>query len=173
MYSNLHILGSCTYKKIRLYNNTKQTAVSDGGTLQICSSSYKWTAICDYNWGCNHAKVACKQLGFSNTRKNNFIVPSLIIFIQILTLTGPAYYVNNGSWPEFGFGPYSYCSSSYSSLFSCSSYSSSYRSNIGYCDPIRDTVSLQCSPSYGQKLKKLNLNASHNYHSLIINDMFI
>ena len=61
-------------------------------------------------------------------------------------LVGPAYYVNNGSWPEFGFRPYSYCSLLYSSLLSCSSYPST---NIGYCDPIRDTVNLLWSPSYG------------------------
>ena len=77
-----------------------------------------------------------------------------------MTLAGPVYYVNNGSWPVFGFGPYSYCSSSYSSLFSCSSYSSSYKTSISYCDPVRDTVSLQCSPSYGQKTKTINLNAT-------------
>ena len=148
----LYILGSCKNSKaIRLYNIAKETVVSDGGTLQICSSSNKWTAVCDYDWGCDHARVACKQLGFSNTRKINLIVLSLDISIKILTLAGPAYHVNNGSWPEFGFGPYSYCSPSSSCLCDCFSYPSSYRTNIGYCDPIRDTVRLQCSPSYGKK----------------------
>ena len=144
------MLGSCNNsKELRLYNNAKKTVVSDGGTLQICSSANKWTAVCDYDWGCDHARVVCKQLGFSNTRKINLIVLSLDISIKILTLAGPAYHLNNGSWPEFGFGPYSYCSPSFCSLFNCSSYPFNYRTNIDYCDPVRDTVSLLCLPSYG------------------------
>ena len=57
----------------------------------------------------------------------------------------PKYRTNDvGGWTEFGFGPYSYCSKSYTSLFSCSAYSSSYKTNHDYCDPTRDTIGLEC-----------------------------
>ena len=80
LFQQTHI-GTCNYTAIRLYNNAKKTVVSDEGTLQICSSTNNWTAVCDYNWRCDHARVACKQLGFSNTSKINLIVLSLDISI--------------------------------------------------------------------------------------------
>ena len=58
----------CTYGNIHLYNSVNESTVSDDGMLQICDNA-KWTAVCDYNWQCNHAVIACKQLGFSNPSK--------------------------------------------------------------------------------------------------------
>ena len=46
--------------------------MSDDGMLQICDgNNAEWTAVCDYDWQCSHAVVACKQLGFSNPSKSN------------------------------------------------------------------------------------------------------
>ena len=33
--------------------------------LQICDATGHWTAVCDYNWGCNEAVVACKHLEYN------------------------------------------------------------------------------------------------------------
>ena len=66
------LASDCTYRDIRLYNSTDETTVSDDGMLQICNGdNAEWTAVCDFNWGCSHAVVACKQLGFSNPSRNN------------------------------------------------------------------------------------------------------
>ena len=65
-------------------------------------------------------------------------------------IADPITRVNSGGWPIFGFGPYSSCSKSYSSLFSCTSYSSWYRTYSGYCNKNRDTVELQCTVDTGQ-----------------------
>uniref|UniRef100_A0A1X7TXL8 SRCR domain-containing protein n=1 Tax=Amphimedon queenslandica TaxID=400682 RepID=A0A1X7TXL8_AMPQE len=121
----------------RLYN-VRNKHESTEGMLQIGDAGRNWTAVCDYGWSCNHAVTACKQLGYSN--------PS------------PNYRVNAGPWIKFGYGPYSYCSSSATNLNSCSSYSSSYRTNPSYCDTNRDTVYLKCnvqltcSPNYSVRL---------------------
>ena len=66
------VASDCTYGDIRLYNSTDERTVSDDGMLQICDdNNAEWTAVCDFNWQCNHAVVACKQLGFSNPSKSN------------------------------------------------------------------------------------------------------
>ena len=56
----------------------------------------------------------------------------------------PVTRINAGEWVAFGFGPYSYCSSSYTFLSQCSHYSSSIRTNPSYCNIKKDTVELQC-----------------------------
>ena len=56
----------------------------------------------------------------------------------------PFYRYNGGPWTKFGFGPYSYCNIKYSSLFNCNRYPSSFRTNSFYCNPLRDTVMLNC-----------------------------
>ena len=66
----LFVASGCTYRDIRLYNSTDESTVSDNGMLQICNNA-KWTAVCDFNWQCSHAVIACKQLGFSNPSKSN------------------------------------------------------------------------------------------------------
>ena len=119
-----------------MYNGTSNSTV---GMLQICNSKGHWTAVCDYSFGCSEATVACKQLGYYNA--GILLILQCYIFIVYLV---PRYYSNAGPWTEIGFGPYSYCSSSYSSLFSCSVYSSYYTNSPYYCSPMRDTVKLQC-----------------------------
>ena len=144
----MFVASDCTYRDVRLYNSINESRVSDDGMLQICDNNAKWTAVCDYNWQCNHAVIACKQLGFSNPSKNN---DTYIIYGQLyILLIEPLYFVNNGSWPIFGFGPYRSCSLSYYSLFRCNTYPSYYKTRISYCDSIRDTVSLYCSPLPGK-----------------------
>ena len=66
----MFVASDCTYRDIRLYNSINERTVSDNGMLQICDNA-EWTAVCDFNWQCSHALVACKQLGFSNPSKNN------------------------------------------------------------------------------------------------------
>ena len=70
--------------------------------------------------------------------------------IMYYCIADPITRVNSGGWPRYGFGPYSSCSPSYSSLFSCSSYSSWYRTNLHICNINRDTVELQCTVDTGQ-----------------------
>ena len=135
------IPGTCTRGSIRLYSN--ETTSESNGMLQMCDSKGRWTAVCDYSWGCSESQVACKQLGFKGTSKYHDDTISLIICNPVCI--GARYRYNAGSWPVFGFGPYSYCYSSYSNLTSCRSYSSYYRNNAGYCNPLIDTVFLQCS----------------------------
>ena len=55
---------NCTTGDLRLYNST----VSSQGMLQQCSSTNEWEAVCNYNWDCDNAKVACRQLGFDDSR---------------------------------------------------------------------------------------------------------
>ena len=66
----MFVASGCTHRDIRLYNSSDHSRVSDNGMLQICGNA-EWTAVCDFNWGCSHAVVACKQLGFSNPSKGN------------------------------------------------------------------------------------------------------
>ena len=128
--------------KIFVYTNSSSpnTKNSSAGMLQICDSNGNWTAVCDYGWSCNHAIIACKQLGYTNPSK----VKLYIICIYNTINIEPIYHHNAGGWTKFGFGPYYYCSTYYSSLFSCSSRSLFYRNSYSYCDPVRDTVYLQC-----------------------------
>lgn len=49
-----------------------------------------------------------------------------------------------GGWSEFGYPPYSSCSVTFTSLSQCNRFSASYKTNPRYCDPVRDTVNLQC-----------------------------
>ena len=73
---------SCSEGDIRLYNgsidNTESTNITSG-MLQICDNN-EWTAVCGYNWTCNHAFVACKQLGYTNFSKCFLSDKSLLIF---------------------------------------------------------------------------------------------
>lgn len=61
----MHIpsIGGCTYKQIRLYNGSETQA----GMVQICNYAGRWTAVCDFSWGCNEATAACRHLGYANT----------------------------------------------------------------------------------------------------------
>lgn len=44
------------------------------GLLQLCNGSL-WTAVCDYNWQCSHAIVACRQLGpFSSSTSSKYYI---------------------------------------------------------------------------------------------------
>ena len=70
---------SCTPGNIRLYNDSTSGSPTTG-MLQICDSNKKWTAVCGYNWTCNHAFVACKQLNFTNFSKCFLSDKSLLIF---------------------------------------------------------------------------------------------
>ena len=40
--------------------------------LQICDSTGHWTAVCDYGWDCENARVACNDLGYNATSKCKF-----------------------------------------------------------------------------------------------------
>ena len=40
--------------------------------LQICDSTGHWTAVCDYAWDCDSARVACNDLGYNATSKCKF-----------------------------------------------------------------------------------------------------
>ena len=70
--------------------------------------------------------------------------------IMYYCIADPITRVNSGGWPIFGFGPYSTCSPSYSSLFSCDSYDSWWRTETHHCNINRDTVELQCIVDTGQ-----------------------
>ena len=37
------------------------------GMLQVCKDGI-WHAVCDSRWNCNDAKVACRELGFTEGR---------------------------------------------------------------------------------------------------------
>ena len=85
-----------------------------------------------------------------HSRPTKYILPIIVYNDDMYIFTlDPKYKYNGGPWTEFGFGPYRYCSRYYSSLFSCSSYPSYYRTSLSYCNPIRDTIMLNCSTNNG------------------------
>ena len=55
---------NCTTGDLRLYNSN----VSGQGMLLHCSSTNEWEAVCNTNWNCADAKVACRQFGFDDSR---------------------------------------------------------------------------------------------------------
>ena len=59
------------YGDVRLFNGTSP---SNKGMLQMCDSYGRWTAVCDYGWTNYHSIVACKQLGYNNSSKNNIFL---------------------------------------------------------------------------------------------------
>lgn len=63
----------------------------------------------------------------------------------------PKYSYNGEPWTKIGFGPYSCHIHYFSSLFDCNELSSSLKYSLSYCDPSKDTVTLQCSPTQGSK----------------------
>ena len=85
---------------------------------------------------------------FMHTDYFNVNYPTLSAFnrycIMYYCIADPITRVNSGGWPRYGFGPYSSCSPSYSSLFSCDSYDSWWRTETHHCNINRDTVELQC-----------------------------
>ena len=42
-------------------------SVPDEGLLLRCNSYNQWQAICNYDWECVDAIVACRQLGFNDS----------------------------------------------------------------------------------------------------------
>lgn len=58
------LAGGCNGSEIRLYRNS----TNSGGMLQMCYQG-RWTAVCDYSWGCAESIVACRQLGYTNAGK--------------------------------------------------------------------------------------------------------
>ena len=48
------------------------------GMLQICSSTQMWEAVCDYNWQCDEAIVAGKQLGYTSTDQHKLQYTEII-----------------------------------------------------------------------------------------------
>ncbi|XP_011405675.2 PREDICTED: scavenger receptor cysteine-rich domain superfamily protein-like [Amphimedon queenslandica] len=136
----------CSGSEIRLYNSN---ATSPGGMVQMCRQG-RWTAVCDFSWGCAESVVACRQLGYTNA-KPKFTYNTAVDV--------------NGSWTEFGYGPYSSCSSTATSLSQCSTWPSSFRRNPAYCEPTRDTIKLECL----QPLNNTNDYCSTNYDVRLVN----
>ena len=138
IFTNTTSTGTCTRGSIRLYNGTSTLATNKShGMLQMCDSKGRWTAVCDYRWGCSISKVACRQLGFSGNSKYDSI-GSCILHKSV----GVHFEENAGPWPIIGFGPYGDCGSS--NLTNCYSYSNYYRIDVYYCNPLSDNVFLQC-----------------------------
>ena len=137
------MLGGCSGSEIRLYNSNS----TSGGMLQMCYQG-RWTAVCDFSWGCAESVVACKQLGYTNASKQGIFNCAEFIMLIIIQIE-PKFTYNtvsdvNGSWTEFGYGPYSSCSLTATSLSQCIPYSPSFRTNPAFCEPTRDTIKLQC-----------------------------
>lgn len=67
---------------------------------------------------------------------------------MIIYLLGIKYKLQFGPTTRFSFSPYRSCSISYSTLFACGTYSSSYKTNPQYCNLNTDTVGLNCTAVY-------------------------
>ena len=51
----------CSYGDIRLVGGESEAE----GRLEICSG-HRWGTVCDNEWTEKHARVACRNLGFSD-----------------------------------------------------------------------------------------------------------
>ena len=60
---------SCEPGSIKLQSRTGNNPAA--GHLQMCDNGREWKAVCGYPWDANQAKVACRQLGFSD-RGNHY-----------------------------------------------------------------------------------------------------
>ena len=56
----------CVHGDLRLVGGSDSLE----GRLEICYFN-QWGTICDDSWTTNEARVACKQLGYSDTSKKN------------------------------------------------------------------------------------------------------
>ena len=115
--------------------------------LQICNSTQTWEAVCDYDWYCSAAVVACRQLGYTNSCKHRPAIKSSQFHWNYTYISVAELSTNFGAWDSIGFGPY-YCSSSEETLFDC--YEERYAQNeYYYCNPDQDTVGLNCNNNSG------------------------
>ena len=55
----------CTTGDIRLVGGSNPLE----GRVEICFFN-QWGTVCDTMWGTEEAEVACRQLGYTGTRKN-------------------------------------------------------------------------------------------------------
>ena len=63
---------------LRLYN-PNGNITTEGGMLQICLSG-RWTAACDYSFGCNtNGRAACRQLGYSGSQTSECMIEYIIV----------------------------------------------------------------------------------------------
>ena len=60
---------SCEPGSIKLQSRTGDNPAA--GYLLMCDNTPEWRAVCGYPWDANRAKVACRQLGFSD-RGNHY-----------------------------------------------------------------------------------------------------
>ena len=60
---------NCTYGEIRLINGQSQYE----GLVEICNNGH-WEYICPRYWGNNDAKVACRQLGYTDIGKLKILI---------------------------------------------------------------------------------------------------
>ena len=56
------VSGQCTPGESRLVNGTSHR----DGVMEICTVSGTWGTVCDFDFNCEEASVACHQLGFQN-----------------------------------------------------------------------------------------------------------
>ena len=119
---------NCTYGEIRLINGQSQYE----GLVEICNNG-RWEFICTSYWDSSDAKVACRQLGYTdigkyikdmcNTRNNTSYITMYHLGATAVDSFGK------------GVGPvelyYFYCYGQEKNLFSCSRYNL-YSCNYNY-----------------------------------------
>ena len=64
------VTGQCTPGESRLVGGTSPR----DGVMEICTVNGTWGTVCGYDFGCEEANVACRQLGFQNFCKSLYTV---------------------------------------------------------------------------------------------------
>ena len=55
-------IGNCSVGEARLSNGP----TVNEGHLEICTVNETWGTVCDYSFSCANARVACRQLGYTD-----------------------------------------------------------------------------------------------------------
>ena len=70
---------ACDQNAIRLMGGQSKFE----GTVELCDNGM-WKTVCDRGWGVKEARVACRQLGFSEDTRSSLIKTDYRIMIVLL-----------------------------------------------------------------------------------------
>lgn len=136
------IIDDCTYQDIRLCNVSNYSLVWYNCVTEVDNGKVFVTT----------GGIALKQLLLANSwdiRIQVRLAYDTFDFNLSICLNHRANKVNYGHYHSKGFRPYSCSSFAVSSLFSCSSQSSSYLNNYD-CNPSKNSVRLNCAVQKSQ-----------------------
>ena len=88
---------ACTKGSIRLWSAYATTPPSEG-MLHYCHNSGEWKAMCKYRWGCQDAKVACRNLGYNGSLCKYIIHLYIMHILFLFSLDYQALYDVEGAY---------------------------------------------------------------------------